>query len=106
MECKIMAIMAKFFLKYGQNIATISVNEDPICSFYCIFMRQFLQKFQIGKEILQNAFRKTSNKHDFLHYKEILKILKGKGLEKFVLCNKNFCECVIAKRNLAKMAQN
>ena len=106
MTLKIMANMAKNFFKYGHNMATFSMNFDPDFSFYCIFMRQFLQKFQIGKEILQNAFRKTSNKHDFLHYKEILKILKGKGLEKFVLCNKNFCECVIAKRNLAKMAQN
>ena len=79
MELKIMAIMAKFFLKYGQNMATFSVNLDLIYSFYCIFMWQFLQKFQIGKEILQNAFWKTSNKHDLLHNKKNLKFLRGKG---------------------------
>ena len=89
MELKIIVVMAKFFIKYGQNMATFLVNLDLIYSFYCIYMWQFLQKFQIGKEILQNAFWKTSNnsnKHDFLHDKENLKILR---FEKFVLCNKH-----------------
>ena len=93
MELKIMAIMAKFFLKYGQNMATFSVNLDLIYSFYCIFMWQFLQKFQIGKEILQNAFWKTSNnqnKHGFLHGKENLKILRGKNFGKICSLQQTF----------------
>ena len=59
MELKIMAIMAKFFLKYGHNMATCSVNLDPIDSFYCIFMWQFLQKFQIWKKIYKLHFWKN-----------------------------------------------
>ena len=60
MTLKIMANMANNFFKFGHNMATFLMNFDPNFSFYCIFMWQFLQKFQIEKEILENLFRKIS----------------------------------------------
>ena len=53
---KIMAIMAKKFLKYGHNMATFSMDFDPIFSFYCIFMWQFLQKISNWKRNFSNFF--------------------------------------------------
>ena len=53
---KIMAIMAKKFLKYGHNMATFSMDFDPIFSFYGIFMWQFLQKISNLKRNFSNFF--------------------------------------------------
>ena len=57
------------------------MNFDPIFSFYCIFMWQFLQKFQIRNEIFQIVFEKNFQIAN-------LKILRWKLLEKFVFCHK------------------
>ena len=81
MTLKIMAIMAKIFLKYGHNMATFLMNFDPIFSFYCIFMWQFFSKISNLERNFTNCFYKNFQS-------ENLKILRWKLLEEFVLCHK------------------
>ena len=76
-----MAIMAKKFLKYGHNMATFSMNFDPIFSFYCIFMWQFLQKISNWRRNFTNCFLKKFPKCKSEN-------LRWKLLEKFVYCQK------------------
>ena len=81
-----MATMANFFHKYGHNMATFSMNFDPIFSFYCIFMWQFSKKFQIGESNLQKNVWKNFKTKDGL----LIAFLSNDNLENFKCFQKVF----------------
>ena len=65
----------------------------PYLQFLLHFYVTIFVKVSNWKRNFTKCFLKTSNKHGFLHFKENLKILKGRVLEKFVLCSKLLWMC-------------